>query len=290
MKNASLSYEQNFYVNGTGLSGVQAINGSYGIQERPINVVGYGYVNHIIDSPIEGNFTIDRILINEDGLMNFTGDGAAFSGVVSYNTYGTFCQTGSFGFHSGYLTSYSLSCDVGNLPEVSTNIVVYGDIGSGIQFDTLLGDKDPSEDNTINAPNQGSIGITCDEINTSSNRIVSFNHEVSCQREPIYALPRSATDFERAKYPVQVDLVYPLEQTTNLTMEIDDYETKNLYQYLTGAHSGQVNIDISGSNHDSAIASFHLDDARLVNESFSSSVGGVATVSMTFKKYINKRR
>ena len=73
-------------------------------------------------------------------------------------------------------------------------------------------------------------------------------------------------------------------------MEIDDYETKNLYQYLTGAHSGQVNIDISGSNHDSAIATFHLDDARLVSESFSSSVGGVATVNMTFKKYINKRR
>ena len=290
MKNASLSYEQNFYVNGTGLSGVQAINGSYGIQERPMNVVGYGYVNHILDAPLQGNFTIDRVLINEDGLLNFTGDGAAFSGVVSYNTYGTRSQTGSFGFHSGYLTSYSLSCDVGSLPEVSADITVYGDIGSGIQFDTLLGDKDPSEDTAINAPNQGSIGITCGEINTSSNRIVSFNHEISCQREAVYALPRSATDFERAKYPVQVDLVYPLEQTTNITMEIDDYETKTLYQYLTGAHSGQVNIDISGGNHDAAIATFHLDDARLINEAFSSSIGGVATVNMTFKKYINKRR
>ena len=64
MKNASLSYEQNFYVNGTGLSGVQSINGSYGIQERPINVIGYGYVNHIIEAPLEGNFTITRTLIN----------------------------------------------------------------------------------------------------------------------------------------------------------------------------------------------------------------------------------
>ena len=289
MKNASLSYEQNFYVNGTGLSGVQAINGSYGIQEGPVNVIGYGYVTHLLDAPLEANFTIDRILINEDGLLNFTGDGAAFSGVISYNTYGTFSQTGSFGFHSGYLNSYTLSCELGGLPEVSADIVVYGDIGSGIKFDTLEG-KDPAEDNTINAPSQGSIAITCDEINTSSNRIVSFNHEISCQRQAVYALPRSATDFERAQYPVQVDLNYPLEQTTNLTMEIDDYETKNLYQYLTGAHSGQVNIDISGSNHDSAIATFHLDDARLVSESFSSSVGGVATVNMTFKKYINKRR
>jgi hypothetical protein len=131
--------------------------------------------------------------------------------------------------------------------------------------------------------------IYCDELNTASNRIVSLNHEIACQREAVYALPTSASDAS-AKYPIQVDLVYPLEQTTNLSLEIDDYQTKNLYDYLTGVYTGNVNIDINGSSDGATLASFHLDNARLVSESFSSSIGGVATVNMTFKKYINKRR
>tara|TARA_Y100000034_G_C6863221_1_gene393133 strand:+ start:152 stop:1033 length:882 start_codon:yes stop_codon:yes gene_type:complete len=293
MKNASLSYEQYFYVNGTGLSGVQSINGSYGVSERPINILGYGYVNHILDGPLQGNFTIDRVLVNQDAMLNMTGENAAFSGVVSYNAYGSAvtASTGSFGFYSGYLTSYKLSCDVESLPEVSTTVSVYGDLGRNLVSASELGakDSDSATDNAINLPDQGSITISCSELNTVSNRIVSLNHEISCQREPVYALPTSAAD-AKAKYPVQVDLVYPLEQTTNLTLEIDDYQTKNLYDYLTGVYTGNVNIDINGSSDNAALASFHLDNARLVNESFSSSVGGVATVNMTFKKYINKRR
>ena len=177
------------------------------------------------------------------------------------------------------------------MPEVSTDISVYGDLGRDLVSISELGVKGSASatDTTINPPNQGTITITCDELNTTSNRIVSLNHEISCQREAVYALPVSASD-TNAKYPVQVDLVYPLEQTTSLSLEIDDYQTKNLYDYLTGVYTGNVNIDINGSSDDASLASFHLDNARLVSESFSSSVGGVATVNMTFKKYINKRR
>jgi len=298
MKSASLSYEQNFYVNGTGLSGVQSVNGSYGVSERPINILGHGYVNHILDGPLQGDFTVNRILINQDAMLNMTGENAAFSGVVSYSTRDGAefeipqpSNTGSFGFHSGYLTSYKLSCDIGSLPEVSTDISVYGDLGRGLLSASELAgkDSDSAVDHAINPPNQGSMTIYCDELNTASNRIVSLNHEIACQREAVYALPTSASDAS-AKYPVQVDLVYPLEQTTNLSLEIDDYQTKNLYDYLTGVYTGNVNIDINGSSDDATLASFHLDNARLVSESFSSSIGGVATVNMTFKKYINKRR
>ena len=288
MKNASLSYEQNFFVNGTGLSGVQSINGSYGINEQPINVIGHGYVNNIINQPLEGEFTIQRTLINEDALLNMTGDSLAFSGVVTYK-HGA-VSTGSFGFHSGYLTSYSISCEVGNLPSVSTNISVYGDLGRGIlsASETAGAGSASANDKTIEPPNMGSMTITCDELQTSTNRIVSFSHEVNCPRQAVYALPVSASD-TKAKFPVQVDSIYPIEQTTNLTLEIDDYQTKNLYDYLTGVYTGNVNIDINGDNGTS-LASFHLDDARLVNESFSSEIDGVALVNLTFTKYINRTR
>ena len=45
MKQAVLGYEQQFYVDGTQISGVQNINGSYAINEKPINILGYGHVN-----------------------------------------------------------------------------------------------------------------------------------------------------------------------------------------------------------------------------------------------------
>ena len=48
------------------------------------------YVNNIINQPLEGEFTIQRTLINEDALLNMTGDSLAFSGVVTYkNVSGT---------------------------------------------------------------------------------------------------------------------------------------------------------------------------------------------------------
>ena len=46
MKQAVLGYEKQFFIDGTQISGVQSIDGSYAIQEKPINVLGWGHVNH----------------------------------------------------------------------------------------------------------------------------------------------------------------------------------------------------------------------------------------------------
>ena len=46
MRQAVLGHEKKFFINGTQISGVQSIEGSYGIQEKPINVIGWGHVNH----------------------------------------------------------------------------------------------------------------------------------------------------------------------------------------------------------------------------------------------------
>ena len=46
MKQAILGYEQQFYINGTQMSGVQGVEGSYGVSEQPINVLGWGHVNN----------------------------------------------------------------------------------------------------------------------------------------------------------------------------------------------------------------------------------------------------
>ena len=47
MKNASLSYNQLVYINGTGLSGIQSVEGSYGVAEQNVNFLGFGYVTRV---------------------------------------------------------------------------------------------------------------------------------------------------------------------------------------------------------------------------------------------------
>lgn len=306
MKNASLPYNQRVYINGTGISGIQSIEGNYGVTEKNVNFAGFGYVTGLISQPMQGSFAISRALVSEDPFLNLTGDGTdfAFSGSVFYerpNLGGTLDNaegnylSGCFGFHSGYLTSYNMSCGIGEVPSVNVEVSVYGDLGPGI--DVRGGHEsyplwpDGVDGPTIQVPNQGGIVLTCD--GSSTNRITSFSYSMELPRTALYALPNTTAadltaDSVKWKMPAQVDLSYPIESTVNFTMEIDDYETKNLYGALTGIHIHDTDITI---NNDSGgqIVKFDLTKSRLISESFSSDVSGPTAVTLTYKKYSNKR-
>ena len=294
MKSLVQPYNQLVFVNGTGISGIYSIDGSYGVKEKDVNFIGFGYVTGLLDAPLEGSFEIKRKLISEDPFLNLTGDGTdhAFSGTIFYempNVNGTLenQKSGSFGFHSGYLNSYRISCSVGEVPDVSASISVFGDLGTGIDARTHA----PVDNPQIRIPNQGSISLSCNK--SSSNNIVSFSHEISVARNSIYTIGTSAIPVAdeanewRNRTPAQVDIIYPIQTTTNFTMLIDDYETKNLYDSLTGIHTDDVSITINDENSNN-ILSFDLSNARLISENVTSSADQPLQVSLTYKKHINK--
>jgi hypothetical protein len=164
MKQAVLGYEQKFFIDGTQISGVQSVQGSYAIQEAPINVLGWGHVDAGYHHGVD-NFEDEQegFLLDENG-FRFLQDRTCNRGeeitpkslaVLSSPLEGSFSIesilvsqdfflqylgdtpfTGSihhgndfFGFHSGYITNHSIECAVGQLPTTSTNIRVFGDIG-----------------------------------------------------------------------------------------------------------------------------------------------------------------
>ena len=301
MKNVSLPYNQKFYINGTGLSGIQSMEGSYGVTEQNVNFIGFGYVTGLISQPLQGSFRISRVLVSEDPFLNLTGDGPenAFSGSLFYerpNLGGTVenNQSGCFGFHSGYLDSYGISCGIGEVPTVDVSISVFGDLGPGVDARHRVGtssSSNPLEGPDIRIPNQGGIVLTCD--GSSTNRITSFSHSIELPRTPLYAMATAAAadltaDTVKWKMPVQVDLSYPIESTTNFTLEIDDYETKNLYGGLTGIHEKDTDITINNDSG-SEIVKFDLTRSRLISESLTTEANGTTTVNLTYKKYSNKR-
>ena len=295
MKSLVQPYNQLVYVNGTGISGIYSIDGSYGVSESNVNFIGFGYITGLPNAPLEGQFNIRRSLISEDPFLNLTGDGAdyAFSGSVFYenpNIGGSltnWTQSGSFGFYSGYLNSYSISCSVGEIPKVSATIAVFGDLGTGIDAKGHA----PVDNPQIKVPNQGSISLSCNK--SSTNQITSFQYELTTPRHPIYTLPTASTAAGAEpgewpqRVPSQVDIIYPIEATANFTMLIDDYKTKNLFDSLTGVHTDDVSISINDENS-SNIVSFDLSSSRLVSENVISSVGEPLQVNLTYKKYINK--
>jgi hypothetical protein len=311
MKSSVLPYNQSVYVNGTGISGIYSIDGSYGVSQQNINVIGFGYLTGLPSAPLEGQFNIRRSLISEDPFLNLTGDGAnyAFSGTIFYempNLDGalgaeTFHEalsqkSGSFGFHSGYLSSYNVSCSLGEVPKISATVSVFGDLGTGIDARTHApadgSDSSSYVDNPqIKIPNQGSISLSCK--GSSTNNITSFEHEITTPRRPIYTLATSQISSEAEpnewpqRVPSQVDIIYPIETTTNFTLIIDDYETKNLFDSLTGIHTDDVSISISDEDS-SEILSFDLSNAHLVSENVTSSLGQPLQVNLTYKKFINK--
>lgn len=318
MNQTQLGYDQSFYIDGTKIVGVQSVNGSYSISEKPINIIGYGHVDNffnktcnpdtekeyprslaVVNSPLQGSFSVESMLISEDFFMPKIGDHA----IVGSLFYGP--NASYYGFSDGYITSHTVNCTIGQIPTTSTQFTVYGEQGGSPDYiiqeqdrgritqeteygivdeDSYLTDiphnaTGKAEFPDIGIPNQGSIYIQC--TGAESNRVTSFTHTVNVQHDAIYAVGENK--------PVQVDVVWPITTQTNFTLEVDKYKYQKLREYLVNPVVQDISIKIDdcfGNN----IENYNIGEARLLSESMSSSVEGRLTVDLTYTSYINQFR
>lgn len=264
-KNSISNYEQQFYLSGILLSGVTSIDGSYAVQESPINIIGQGHVYPVMQGPLVGNFSISKYFIGEDPLLNYTGD-HPISGSINYGDK-------SFGFESGYLNEYSFSASMGSIPQVQAGIVVYGDIGSGIDASGVNAHP------PIEIPNQGSISLNVSGYQT--NRITNFSFTTRIDRTPIYKIG--------SPFPVQVDRSFPITQEANFTIEVSDFELKKMNEYLIKPSQQDIEISLSNPIDNSTIETFTIKNARLANQGLRSSSEDLMSVNLQYIGYINKK-
>lgn len=125
------NYEQRVIINNDELRGVQSVDGSYSINQKAINIAGVGFVDSIVNSPMVGNFSISRKMTGADPLLvknslnKYRFDEEDFTGVILYDK-----GDKGFGFTQGRVSSYSVTCNAGEIPEMQTNITVYGNMGA----------------------------------------------------------------------------------------------------------------------------------------------------------------
>ena len=308
--NASPSYEQIFYLDGTGVSGIRNLSAGYSVGQKQVRALGAGFIREVIAEPLQGELSMTRDLLYQDPVLGLTGE-APVSGTLLYDVEMNGAEK-VYGFNTGYLTSYSINCDVQDVPTIETTFAVFGQLGSG--------ERERELDYSGTAPLQN-LGFVNHEAvfltfnGSGTNRAVSVSQDYNINRIPIYSLDQKTSETLYA--PSEVLTEYPIEITTNLTVEMDDYETANMIDNIRSGNYQTLGVEIRlGAKEDTldghAVVGDTLclqdnngeclgDDGdgitryeflsttgHLVSESIESSVDGVLSVNLEFKDYYNK--
>ena len=281
------NYEQKVIVNGYQLLGVQSVDGNYGISEKPVRVAGVGFIDATIDSPLEGNFTVNRKMVSTDPLLetNSLGqyilDEQEIEGVILYDN-----DAKGFGFTKGRISRYSVNCSVGEIPDIQVDITVYGSLGKDVAASTATKTHPP-----VRYPDQSSMRVTVSDFTIDA--ISDFSYSRAINTQPIYALPKGNVDDWNAGTagtknldPIQIDTQYPIETDINFTIIADDYQIREIKDRIQAAPKSDVSIEIFDAQSPTEIINrFVGKNVRLISESLNSSTEEEMSISLTYKGY-----
>ena len=281
------NYEQKVIVNGYQLLGVQSVDGNYGISEKPVRVAGVGFIDATIDSPLQGNFGINRKMVSADPLLetNSLGqyilDEQEIEGVILYDN-----DAKGFGFTKGRISRYSVNCSVGEIPDIQVDITVYGSLGKDVAASTATKTHPP-----IRYPDQSSMRVTVSDFTIDA--ISDFSYSRAINTQPIYALPKGSVDDWNAGTadtknldPIQIDTQYPIETDINFTIIADDYQIREIKDRIQAAPKSDVSIEIFDAQSPTEIINrFVGKNVRLISESLNSSTEEEMSISLTYKGY-----
>tara|TARA_R110000824_G_scaffold275198_1_gene463897 strand:- start:2689 stop:3528 length:840 start_codon:yes stop_codon:yes gene_type:complete len=264
-------------INGSGIQGVQSVGMDYSSVVRPLSSLGIQGSNGPVyapEGPQTASLNVNTLfshkipsasnILSENFFLNFTGD-VPFSGQIKYGTK-------NFIFKRAYVNNYSVSCAIGEIPQISTNSTVFGELGTGdISFPSNV--PSPQE---LAIPGYSSIEINLDEFTT--NRVSSFDVSIDTPRIPIYALNGDEPTAVIAGNPVQVGV--------NFALEVDDYEIKNMGFVPNETSFRYVAITLKKNNSDTTLLTYSFDNMLLTSESFSAPVDSNAVVNFSLNSSI----
>jgi len=139
---------ENITINRTGILGVQSISTQYESVARPLDSLGITEIQYAPQGAQTASLQLNTLLTHtlEEGyggqmsldvMQNLTGN-IPFSGIIDYGAEKIY-------FSEGYLETYSVSCGIGEVPQTSTNSIIFGDFGTGYEeripdgiFNTLI--------------------------------------------------------------------------------------------------------------------------------------------------------
>ena len=253
---------QKLAINGTGVNGLQSLSFGYDSTAQPILPLGVDRVLYAPGSPQTASIQANSLLVYDDFFLGFTGE-HPFSGQVDY-------KGENIKFTEAYLSSYSTSCAIGEIPSTSMQAEIYGEMGTGNFFDF---GTPSAHDTTLNIPGYNSIDINLDEFTT--NRVSSYSVDIQTPRTPIY-------DFA-GRTPAEVVSDSPLDVTLQFNIQPDDYEIKNMRFVPEETVFRDVSLIINENSKNNSMQSFSFNNMLLVSEQYQINTESTASIAFTLK-------
>ena len=258
-----LGHNQSFRVDGYDLSGVSDVSFSTNYGKSFTPVLGRPNFGFTQTSPPESVVSFSRSLIYADPIFNHTGD-SSFSGSFAYNG-------NVYGFSSGYLTSYSVSASVGQVPSVSASVQIFGELTSG--FATQAQENHPS----LFVPSPRSISVTSDF--GSSDKVTSFNYSISPNRLPQYSI-------NGGLFPDFVGLVDPVRIEGSLTVNLSSQTPKDAMAYLREVFAPQFVIIIKDRMLQNTLMTLPVSNAEIVSSDLSATTDSPLNLNISYQGYL----
>jgi hypothetical protein len=259
----SSKQNQNIYLNGQFISGVQSLGVSYDTNIIPSIAIQDTGFNYLVNDQNKAMINIEYIPSNVDPILAFTGQN-----IIS----GTFGYADKYlNFNSGYLTKYNIKTAIDNPIVCRADIDIYG------QFAEQTGIINNNPINySITPYDLCYTDITLNEALT--NRLLSFDMTISTNRIPQYNIGEY--------YPTEVLINYPIKIDFAFELDIDNYMMSNMRSFLLNQEIRSIQINFKNYSTLNNILSFNFNNIVKNNDSLNLSVSDNGKVSVSFSTYI----
>tara|TARA_B100000085_G_C18562551_1_gene520181 strand:+ start:4252 stop:5082 length:831 start_codon:yes stop_codon:yes gene_type:complete len=263
MKGFVHNADQAVYINGLQMSGISSMDATYTIPAEENNFLGYvGPADLIQNAPGVGNFSFQRVMMSSDEPITellLMDDG--FDGGIEFNSQ-------EINFQSGYINSYECSFAVDSLPQSTVSISAYGEVGPSVV-------KQKSTTNQKELFTPTSSGISIDFDGRQTNRVTSFSFSMNLDHKPVYKIG--------SIFPCEVVLGTPIRQSFSIEIDVDDYQTRPVYDYMrTGIHFEDIKVILKDQCDQSRQIEYNFNDAHLLSEQFSTDADNNTTVKLNY--------
>jgi len=257
------NYDQSFRLNGYDLSGISSIGFETDFSIGLLQTLGRKNFGHTKISPSVGRVNLTRSLVYADPVIGFTGE-SCFSGVFSYGA-------NSYGFESGYLNSYSVSCSVGQVASVSCGFTAYGEMKSGVANHTGMTHPD------IVVPSPRSMQISNDY--GDSNRINSFDYSLDVPRKARYSIGPNL-------FPDSVETNGSISISASATFDVGGFSALDLNHFVRYVSAPNFTINIKNRDLTQTLMTLPVSNASIVSQSIEGTVDAPLSVTLQYQGYI----
>ena len=260
--------------------GAQSIEASYRVNEAPVNFIG---TRHFIKVPIgiqAGAVNLRALGANKDPFIKCISE-STFNGFVLKDTSNI---NDNYGFYSGYLTNYTSSCAIGQMPEVSATFTVLGDLGkiptgempAGALAELQYIQSNPNQGSITKISTPSNIEITLDDAQT--NLVNSYSVSIDVPRQDFYIMG--------SRFPHQILINYPIVATVSCQIIVNDYDFSSFRGFPCKQTLKNFEINIKNEADATAITSFRFSGIELVAESYSVNTEDNLVVNAEYRSYI----